>query len=190
MASAGRADASTYWRNKCVAQRVTRGQPHVHLQVTGKCEQVSATRFSPAGVASYARGAVEQCFYISTAWMTRLWLIMLYLIWSIQPPPVGWFNVPASWRFQVFAVAVGCFSDLSNFNYLFLNMCACAAVCKCNHGGGHAAEEEGLLWSSQLMCVSHNYICKNSLVFLFCSLEWALACIAIKHLRAKRCTVH
>lgn len=177
MASAGRADASTYCRNKCVVQRVTRGQSHIHLQVTGKYEQVSATRFSPAGIASYeasrwlivqiARRAVEQRFYIFTAWMTRLWLIMLYLICSIQPPSVGWFNVPASRRFQVFAVALGCFfSPLSNFNYLFLNMCACAAVCKCNHGGGHAAEEVGLLWSSQLMCVSQNYICKNSLFFV------------------------
>lgn len=176
VASAGRADASTYWRNKWVAQRVTRGQSHIHLQVTGKYEQVSAARFSPAGVASYeasrwlivqmAGRAVEQCFYISNAWMTRLWLIMLYLICSIQPPSVGWFNVPASWRFQVFAVAVGP-PPLSNFNYLFLNICACAAVCKCNHGGGHAAEEEDLLWSSQLMCVSHNYICKNSPFFFF-----------------------
>lgn len=176
MASAGRADASTYCRNKCAVQRVTRGQSHIHLQVTGKYEQVSATRFSPAGTASYeaswwlivqiVRRAVEQCFYIFTAWMTRLWLIMLYLICSIQPPSVGWFNVPASWRFQVFAVVVVPPPLLSNFNYLFLNKCACAAVCKCNHGGGHAAEEEGLLWSSQLMCVSHNYICKNSPFFV------------------------
>lgn len=53
VASAGRADASTYCRNKCVVQRVRRGQSHIHLQVTGKYEQVSAMRLSPAGVASY-----------------------------------------------------------------------------------------------------------------------------------------
>lgn len=115
MASAGRADASTYCRNKCVVQRVTLGQSHIHLQVTGKYEQVSATRLSPAGIASYeasrwlivqiARRAVEKCFHIFTAWMTRLWLIMLYLICSIQPPSAGWFNGATSWRHQGFTVA-------------------------------------------------------------------------------------
>lgn len=131
-------------------------------------------KLRPAGTASYeasqwlivqiAKRVLEQCFYIFTAWMTRLGLIMLYLICSIQPLSVGWFNVAALWRHQFL---LNLFFPLRNFISLFLNMFPCAADCKCNCGGGHAAEEEGILWSSQLICVSRNYVVKIAFFFFF-----------------------
>lgn len=133
-------------------------------------------RLCPAGTASYeasrwlilqiARRVVKQCFYIFTAWMTRKWLIMLYLICSIQPLSEGWFNAAALWRYHFL---LELFVPLCNFISLFWNMFPCAVVCKRNCGGGHAAEKEGILWSSQLICVSRNYAVKiASTSFFFC----------------------
>lgn len=131
-------------RNKSeLLQRVTQWQSRIHLQVTGKYEQVNAMSLPSAGIASYEasqwiilramRWVAEQDRYIFSR-LNECEAInyISHLFVHLNVHQLCNFKAAVSWSYKL------CYSWVSA-------MFDCAAVCRGNWVGGRAAEEVGYI---------------------------------------------